>query len=519
MARRKIHMNEYLELIYQWHQGRSERKIRDSLGVSRKTIRKYKRGLEHFGIGKDQPLPEREELVKLIRFIQDPVIFSQPALEKVAPYHEKIKDWLEESDMRIQQVYRLLCEQPGFDVSYSSVYRYVRSRIEPSSPAKTVRLHCEPGQQAQVDFGYVGLMQDPETGKQRKTWAFVMILSYSRHRFVRFVFRQDSSTWIDCHLRAFAYFQGCPKSILLDNLKSGVLKPDLYDPTINPAYSDLERHYGFVADPAKIAMARHKGKVERQIPVVRQQLIAGREYRHIDEANDYALEWCRNQIGLRKHGTTQRRPYEVFQREEADQLLELPAEPYERAEWKRCQVHLDCHLVFERSYYSVPHRYCQQEVWVRADQKLVRVYLDHQLIKTHLRAESPGTWRTDEKDYPPDKRIFLEQTPDWCRQQAFEMGDHVGQYVHRVLGDHTMRNLRKAQSVLRLAETWSPQTLERACRRALLFENFRIKSLHRILEMGLWREPEDPPARKSAKVLYGRFTRPADYFASKQEAL
>jgi transposase len=511
-------MNEYLELIYQWHQGKSEREIRDSLGVSRKTIRKYIRGLQQLEVGRDQPLPSQDELVRLIRLIQDPAIFSQPALSKVEPYHEKIKGWLEEANMTIQQVYRLLREQSDFDVSYSSVYRYVRSRIEPRPPVVTVRLHTEAGEQAQVDFGYVGLMKDPETGKRRKAWAFVMILSYSRHRFVRFVFRQDSSTWIDCHLRAFTYFQGCPKTILLDNLKSGVLKPDIYDPTINPAYSDLEHYFGFVADPAKVRMARHKGKVERQMPVVRQQLIAGREYRHIDEANDFAQKWCRHQIGMRKHGTTQRKPFEVFQQEESGELLKLPAESYERAEWKRCSVHRDCHLIFDRSYYSVPHRYSQQEVWVRADQKLVRVYLDHQLIKTHLRAESAGIFRTDDQDYPPDKRIFLTQTPDWCRRQAGEMGENIGEYVRRVLGDHSTRNLRKAQSVLRLSEKWGTETLELACRRALLFENYRIKSLRQILEKGLWRESGNTSTGKTGKVLYGRFTRPADYFVQRKEA-
>jgi transposase len=512
-------MNEYLELIYQWHQGKSGREIRDSLGISRKTIRKYIRGLQQLEVSRDQPLASPDELVKLIRFLQDPAAFSQPALSKLEPYHEQIEKWLKEKHMTISQVYRLLREQQGFDVSYMSVYRYVRSRIEPPSPSVTVRLHSDAGQQAQVDFGSVGLMKDPQTGKLRKAWAFVLILSYSRHRFVRFVFRQDSPTWIDCHLRAFAYFQGCPKTILLDNLKSGVLKPDIYDPTINPAYSELERYFSFVADPAKVQMARHKGKVERQMPVVRQQLIAGREYRHIDEANDFALKWCRHQIGMRKHGTTQRKPFEVFQQEEADQLLELPAEPYERAEWKRCSVHRDCHLIFERSYYSVPHRYCQQEVWVRADQKLVRVYLDHQLIKTHLRAESAGTFRTDETDYPPEKRIFLEQTPDWCRRQASEMGENIEQYIKKVLGDHTMRNLRKAQSVLRLSDQWGIETLELACRRALLFGNYKIKSLRKILEEGLWRESGDTSTGKTGKVLYGRFTRPADYFVQRKEAL
>jgi transposase len=512
-------MKEHLEVIYQWHHGRSEREIRDSLGVARKTIRKLIRGLRQSGIRRDQPLPAREQLAELVALNQAPVVFKQPVLEKVEPYHEQIENWLEDSNMTIRQVYRLLQEQDDFDVSYMSVYRYVRSRIKEPCEAVTVRLHSEVGQQAQVDFGYVGLMVDPETGKQRKAWAFIMILSYSRHRFVRFVFGQDSRTWIDCHLRAFNYFQGCPQSILLDNLKSGVLKPDLYDPTLNPAYADLERYFGFVADPAKVGMARHKGKVERQVSVVRQQLIAGREYRNIDQANEDAIDWCRNQIGLRKHGTTQRRPYEVFQQEEADQLLALPPEPFERAEWKPCRIHRDCLLIFDRSYYSAPHRYCQQEVWVRADQKMVRIYRGHQLIKTHLRADQPGTWRTDQQDYPADKRAFLEQTPDWCRNQAFELGENVGQYVNRVLGQHSMRNLRKAQCVLRLCDVWGAERLELACRRALHFNNFRIKSLRQILEKGLWRNSCAPPTRNSGEVLYGRFTRPADYFAQQQEAL
>jgi transposase len=512
-------MNEQLEMIYQWHQGKSERQIHHSLGLDRKTIRKYIRRLKQTGIRRDQPLPPRDELAQLIAFIQNPAVFDQPALAKIEPHHERIENWLEDSNMTIQQVSRLLREYHELDVSYMSVYRYVRSRIEPQSKPVTVRLHTPAGQQAQVDFGSVGLMVDPETGKRRKAWAFIMILSYSRHRFVRFVFRQDSRSWIDCHLRAFHFFQGCPKTILLDNLKSGVLKPDIYDPTLNPAYAELERHFGFVADPAKVGMARHKGKVERQVPVVRQQLIAGRTYRNLDEANAYALDWCRNQIGLRTHGTTQRKPYEVFREEEAGQLLELPQEPFELAQWKPCWIHSDCHLIFERSYYSAPYRYCEQEVWVRADQKLVRLYLDHRLIKTHLRADQPGTWRTDERDYPADKRAFLEQTPDWCRQQAFQLGDHVGQYVNRVLGDHTMRNLRKAQRVLRLSDVWGQDTLEQACRRAIAFNNFRVKSLQQILEKGLWRESCGPPVHKPEKTLYGRFTRPADYFVQTQEVL
>ncbi|UWZ79782.1 DDE-type integrase/transposase/recombinase [Geoalkalibacter halelectricus] len=138
----------------------------------------------------------------------------------------------------------------------------------------------------------------------RQLWVFVLTLSFSRHRFVRFVERQDLPSWLDCHVRAFEFFGGVPKTVLLDNLKAGVVRPDLYDPTINRAYAELERHYGFVADPAKVATPEHKGKVERQVPVVRQQLVAGRSYVDLADLNQKALLWCREQVGREIHGTS-----------------------------------------------------------------------------------------------------------------------------------------------------------------------------------------------------------------------
>ena len=411
MARRKLSMNEYLEMVYQWHRGRSVRQIRDSLRMSRKTIRKYLRRLAEEGLSRERPLPEEDQLAQLVTSVVNPAVFEQPARERIRPYHQQIVDWLSEPDMTIRQVQRLLEENHELGVSYRSVHRYVRSHIQPLERPVTVRLHPPAGEQAQVDFGYAGLMRDPESGKLRRAWAFILILSHSRHRFVRFVFRQDNPTWLDCHIRALKFFGGCPALIVLDNLKNGVLRPDLYDPTLNPAYAELERHYGFVADPAKVAMARHKGKVERCVPVVRQQVLAGREFRDIDEANRRALQWCLQEVGLREHGTTHRKPYEVFLAEEAPELLPLPEQPYEAPEWKQCTVHSDCHLILNKCYYSIPYPYRGEKLWVRADLKLLRVYREHQLIKTHVRVFEPGTWQTDEADYPPDKRVYLGADP------------------------------------------------------------------------------------------------------------
>ena len=223
-------MNEYLEMVYQWHRGRSVRQIRDSLRMSRKTIHKYLRRLAEEGLSRERPLPEEAELAQRVASVVNSAVFEQPARERIRPYHQQIVDWLSEPDMTLRQVQRLLEENHELGVSYMSVHRYVRSHIQPLERPVTVRLHPPAGEQAQVDFGYAGLMRDPESGKLRRAWAFILILSHSRHRFVRFVFRQDNHTWLDCHIRALKFFGGCPTLIVLDNLKNGVLRPDLYDP-------------------------------------------------------------------------------------------------------------------------------------------------------------------------------------------------------------------------------------------------------------------------------------------------
>lgn len=516
MARRTIGMTELLEMVYQWHRGRTHRQIRDSLGISRKTIGKHLEKLQLAGLSRDRPLPAREELAALIAAGMKPAAYRQPSQKPLKRYHEQIRQWLDVPDMTLTQVRRLLSENHKVDVSYMSLHRYVRRELQPAAPAAaTVRLHTQAGRQGQIDFGSAGLMRDPETGRLRKTWAFIVVLSYSRHRFVRFVFRQDVETWLDCHVRAFEFFGGCPKVLILDNLKSGVLKPDLYDPTLNPAYAELERHYGFVADPARVQAATHKGKVERQVPVVRQQLIAGRGYRDVDEANERALRWCRKEIGLRLHGTTQRKPWEVFTEEEQTALLPLPETAFERARWKRCLLHHDCHLIFERSWYSVGYLHRGERLWVRADDKMVRVYREHRLIKSHPRASRPGSWVTDLADYPPDKQIWMIQTPEWCRRRAAEVGPWVSQWVERALGDHASRNLRKAQGALRLVEQYGAEALEQACRRALRFGNLRYDSLKQILAKELWKEPSAERACPSAAPR--RFARPSGYFVQSKE--
>jgi len=514
MARRPIPMIELDELLFRWQQGHNISQLARSLGQSRQTVRKYLRAAESHGLTRDGDDAQRSKVLAAMRAeaSRKHEAGTPSKQQLLEPHQEQIRAWLKEPDMTVKQIWRLLREG-GIPLSYPSVKRFVRSHVEPASTKVTVRLETPPGQQAQVDFGRARV----RFGEQvRSLWMFVMTLSFSRHRFVRFVERQDLATWIDCHVRAFEFFGGVPQTILLDNLKAGVIRPDLYDPTINRAYAEMERYYGFTVDPARVATPEHKGKVERQMPVVRQQLVAGRNYADLTELNEKALYWCREQVGREAHGTTCVPPMARFEQQEQAVLRPLQAQPFERPTWGEAKVHPDHHIVFERSYYSLPSRFVGKTVWVRATTRLVEIYCDDELVKTHPRAPRRGSWMSDPNDYPGAAKAFLFAHPQYCRKKAAEIGPNVSRMVEEILASHAIRHLRKAQAVLRMAEKYGAERLDEACGYLLHFGATDQRRLVYVLENGIpaWWQPaqqEPPPAPLTRQAM--EFLHPPESFA------
>lgn len=507
-------MNEVVETIYQWHTGMKIHHISLSLGLDRKTVRKYLGMARSLGVTREGPLPDEEILAGRLKNLmtEKGACYDKPAIHLIAQHHNEIQTWLTDKDMTGKQVWRLLKEIHGIEVSYTTIKRYLRKEFAFGRPKVTIRMETSPGEEAQVDFGYMGLMYDPGMQKKRRTWAFIMTLSYSRHKFVRFVFRQDIDTWLDCHERAFAFFGGVPQRILLDNLKSGVIKPDIYDPTLNRAYADMERHFGFVADPARVRTPKHKGKVERAVPIVRKHLLAGRIFCDIHEANSRALAWCKDEIGMEVHGTTKKKPYDAFTNEEKMHVKPLPDAPFEHPLWKQCTVHPDHHIVFDTSYYSLPTRYIGNKVWVKGTKKIVEIFVDHERIKIHPRSHAPGHWVTDQSDYPPEKLAFLMSTPTWCRKKAAEFGPCTEALITFILKENAMRNLRKVQAILRLGEKF-PGELEKVAERALSFGNTRYKSIKTMLEQGVSEAHREVRPSAPLSEMGQRFLRHPAYFA------
>jgi hypothetical protein len=319
-------------------------------------------------------------------------------------------------------------------------------------------------------------------------------------------------------MHAFEFFGGVPGRIVLDNLKSGILRPNTYDPIFNRAYAECAKYYGFIIDPAKIAKGEHKGKVERKIPVVRQQFLSSHDFRDIREANEKVRQWCLYDYGMQAHGTTKRKPFEVFHQEEKPLLKNLPEEKFDMPLWKEAKVHPDHHIVFDKNYYSVPTRYVGKKVWVRGGLTTVHIFSEGELIKTHARSHREGTWRTDETDYPPHKSRYLLKTTEYYQHEALRHGEYVCQVVMRIMTEHAYRNLRKVQAIFRLSDKYGAEAVNLTCKRCIFYEDYRISTMKRILLKQLYLLPLCEEVTEQVNNTDGlAFIRPPEYFAHIKE--
>lgn len=511
-------MVEILEIIYRWHRGDSHSAIQRALGTDRKTVRKYVGLALQANVLRHKPLPSDDELAALLapRLAAIKPEYPTPALDRLVPYHDRLAAWAKDPAVSIKQMWRLLGEaHPELVIGFTSLREYVRLHLRPLEPATTVPIEVPPGRQAQVDFGYAGRLVDPRSGRARKAWCFVMTLAYSRLRFVRYVFEQTAETWVDCHARAFEFFGGVPKTVLCDNLKSGVAKIDLYDPVANRLYQECERHYGFAVDPAKVRTPEHKGRVERSVAIVNGQVLAGRDVRDIDHANEIAAAWMEANAKV-VHSVTCRAPREAYDHDERPHMLPLPKERYEAPRWARLKVGRDQHVVFEKARYSVPTRYVGETVEVRGGTRTVRIHHDGVPIKIHEPA-APGETRTDPLDFPEAARYFLTHPPATCQARADEIGEACARFVTEALAPGTMTGLRKAQKVLRLAERYGARALEAACRRAVSYENWHVASLEAILKRETpVHELEEVVPQVTPPPLPVGFGRSASYFVHEE---
>ena len=298
-------MIDVTEILVHWHAGRSLNEMSQSLGVDRKTIRKYVAPAVAAGIAPGGPAKGEGEWQALVREWFPELSDSrlrQVTWPAIAGHHEYVAEQMK-AGVRMSTIHQRLRDERGLAASVASFRRYVAANLPEEARRSQVTVWnphpAEAGEQAQIDYGMLGRWLDPVSGKLRSVWGFVMVLACSRHMFVRPVLKMDQRAWTECHVEAFAFFGGVPARLVPDNLKTGVDKPDLYDPKLNRSYAEMAAHYGCLIDPARALKPRDKARVERPMPYVRDSFWRGREFTSIEQMQADAVRWCTEVAGQR----------------------------------------------------------------------------------------------------------------------------------------------------------------------------------------------------------------------------
>jgi len=486
MANRRIEMHQYRQVIHRMRQGQSDRAIAKTKLMGRVKCGFVRSIAKEKGWFESGPLPDDNQLSKLFE-VSKTANPTQISLTK--PHEDKIHTWVEQG-VQATTIFQALVEQFAFTGSYSSVRRKVK-KIRAKNPQATCVLDFAPAEAAQVDFGTGPIISDVFTGAEFRTWFFVMTLCFSRHMYAEVVTDQKVATWLGCHRRAFEFFNGVPGKLIIDNPKCAITRACYRDPEVQRSYGALAEGYGFIISPCPPRDPKKKGRVESGVKYVKKNFMPLRKFRTLVDANDQLTRWVMQTAGNRIHGTTHKKPLTMFVETEKHLLKALPDVPVQIAVWTRVKVHGNCHVQFEKAYYSAPFRLVRRQLWLKATDTAVNLYHELKLVATHPRLKKPGQRSTVDEHMPPEAIAYKMQDPQWCLKQAEQIGPNCHQLIRGLFSHRVLDNLRAAQGVIGLGKKYGPARLEAACSRALFFGYVKYRAVKTILNQGLDQAPLD----------------------------
>lgn len=457
--------------------GESQHEIARRTGVDRKTIRRHSQtGVEAnssgvatgFSAGKvaesaDQTPPARP-----------PASLPKEAASACAAH----RGWIEQQVVlgrNAVAIYQELVESHGFTHRYNSVKRFVRS-LKARDPVRFDVLESAPGEEAQVDFG-LGALTLIANGKYRRPFLFVMTLKYSGKSFRKVVWKADQETWARLHEEAFRTFGGAVAYVVLDNLKQGVIHPDLYAPQINPVYAAVLAHYGAVADPARVADPDRKGTVENAIQHTQSTALKGRKFESLDAQNAFLAQWEERWAAPRIHGRKKRQVLAMFA-EEKPHLKPLPAERFRIFKHETRTID-DAGLVqVMGAYYAALPAAPHSEVAVRIYEREIEI-LDEQgaVLRRHAKATRRGEFVIHEQD-----RLFnpSRETARMLGKVA-KIGPHAARLAQEIFARLGRPGQRSLYGLSNLPRKHKCEQIERACERVLTLSTPSYQALKRVL--------------------------------------
>jgi transposase len=400
-----------------------------------------------------------------------------PTASACEPYRELIELALGRG-RNAMAIWQDLVDEHGFAARYASVRRFVIKLRGQRSPDAHPVIVTAPGEEGQVDYGDGPMVRHPVTRKYRRTRLFVFTLGYSRKSVRLLTFTSSAQRWATLHEETFRRLGGAVAAVVLDNLKEGVLTPDIYDPTLNPLFRDVLAHYGAVALPCRVRHANRKGKVESAVGHTQATPLKGLRFENLEEAQAYLDRWEARWADTRIHGTTKRQVAAMFA-EEQPHLRPLPLEPFRYYAYGTRTVHLDGCVEVAGAYYAPPPGWLGREVAVQWDDHHVRL-LDPAtgtLLREHRRQP-----RGRHAIHPDDRPARTPQTTRALLTRAAHAGPHIGTLcttMHRRDGEP---GVRRILGVLALAKKYGAAVADEACAAALELGVADYRFVRRYLE-------------------------------------
>ena len=442
--------------------GRSKSEIGRMLGIHRETVARYI-------ARQDGPKPAEP----------DHRVRPGPA-SACEPLRDIILKKLDE-DLSGQRIYQDLCTEHDFAGSYSSVRRFI-ARLGKSSQLPFRRLECEPAEEAQVDFGS-GAPVVTADGRRRKTHVFRIVLSHSRKGYSEAVFRQNTESFIRALENSFFYFGGTVKTLVIDNLRAAVQKADWYEPELHPKLRSFCAHYGVIVLPTRPYTPRHKGKIESGVKYIKRNALKARRFSSLEEENDCLLRWEKTVADKRIHGTTKQQVAKLFEEVERAVLSPLPVERFPFFNERKHTVHRDGHVQVDKACYSVPPEYFRQEVWVRWDSRLVRIFNERlEEIRVHVKQQTPGRFSTHPADVAPEKISGVERGTEWLLRRARAIGPHADSWAQQVIASRGIEGIRTVLGLINLSTRQPCGLIDKACEIADSYRAYKLKNVRQLIE-------------------------------------
>ena len=431
------------------------------------------------------------------RAVETPAGGRAPSASACEPFREVIVEALGR-DRNAMAIWQDLVEERGFPAGYASVKRFVGKLRSSASPEARVVITTAPGEEAQVDYGEGPMVRHPATGKYKRTRLFCLTLGCSRKSVRLLAWKSSTQTWAELHERAFRRLGGTTKVVVLDNLREGVIKPDIYDPTLNPLYRDVLAHYGAVGLPCRVRDPDRKGKVESGVGHAQKTPLKGRRFESLEQAQAHLDRWEERWADTRIHGTTKRQVAAMFA-EEKPHLGELPLEPFRYYRYGERTVNLDGCIEVEAAYYGAPPGWIGRRVQAQWDGLHVRIMdpKTGQLLREHLLTRR-GFHRIKEQDRPSRTPSSTEA----LLRRAHSAGDYIGtlcEQIHRTDGEP---GVRRVLGMLALAKKHGPAAVDDAAQAALELGAPSYRFVRRYLE----RRPPVPVSLRQVDPLIRQLT-------------